>query len=103
MGFMGLNSWIESDNAADFHFEMIDVFNRCIAKELKNNANEYNTPGFVNVLLFLKENPTLGKYVNIANRVKIDRSIESDLGYLKIKGGVALVRNWKAIDFEKEF
>lgn len=102
MGFMGLNDWRDSDNAADFHYEITDFLNKKITQAIKDNANQYNTPGFVNVLLFLKENPSLGIFVSKKNRDAIDWLIERDLivgGYLKIKGGAALIKNWRTIKF----
>jgi hypothetical protein len=69
MGFMGLSSWIESDEAAGFRFtlqQMFEKFGKSPAKlklairketsrELKNMANAYNTPGFVNLALVLED------------------------------------------------
>lgn len=55
---MGLSHWTESDNAADFKYvfeekirsEAIKLINR----ELKDEANEFNTPGYINVALLVE-------------------------------------------------
>jgi hypothetical protein len=52
MGYMGLNSWIDSDNAAAFVNNALFSMAKLVQKELKNKDNAYNTPGFVNVALW---------------------------------------------------
>ena len=52
-GFMGLSSWAESDEAADVAYEVAITTAKILTKALKQKANEYNTPGYVNVALVL--------------------------------------------------
>ena len=69
MGFMGIGHWVDSDGAADFRATLLETIEkhssarpaiqktfvqRVIAKELKDFANEYNTPGFLNIALCLE-------------------------------------------------
>ena len=56
MGFMGLNHWVESDMAADFRAGLIHDLLKATRKELKNKANEYNTPGYMNIALLIEDN-----------------------------------------------
>ncbi len=50
---MGI-SIVESDMASDFCSEIVETIKKKIVKELKNKANEYNTPGFINSALVLR-------------------------------------------------
>lgn len=59
MGYMGLNNWQDSDEAADFVFVYKDAKTilerrKIIDKELKNLANIFNTPGSVNIALAME-------------------------------------------------
>lgn len=67
MGFFGLNHWIDSDSAAGLHIAVVEEFHRhrarlplktrirrLVDQELKDMANEYNTPGFINLALLLE-------------------------------------------------
>ncbi len=65
---MGLSNWVESDGAADFRFNLQQQFEKfakyppglkraireVVDEELKDMANEYNTPGFVNLALCIE-------------------------------------------------
>jgi len=53
MGFMGI-SIVESDMASDFCSDVVEGIKKKCIKELKNKANAYNTPGYINVSLILK-------------------------------------------------
>lgn len=55
MGYMGLDHWIDSDNASDFRSKVEDVIANVFAKHLDYTSNEYNTPGAVNVALVAEE------------------------------------------------
>lgn len=102
MGFMGLGHWVESDNAADFHHVLESAIRSAFSKELKNRANEYNTPGWVNALLIFKEYPSIAKFLDKKMLDKIDKEIEADLGYLKDGEGYDLIRNFRSIKFNTE-
>ena len=58
---MGLSHWAESDGAADFRFVLQKAkgnkarLEKLIATELKYFANEYNTPGFLNIALVIAD------------------------------------------------
>ena len=68
MGFMGLSSWIESDCAAEFRYVLQKQFENfakdsvalkraireAVDSELTGMANEYNTPGYVNLALCIE-------------------------------------------------
>ena len=66
MGFFGLSHWVDSDGAADFRWTLLraldkksnsakrQAVNRVVEKELDDMANNYNTPGFVNLALCLE-------------------------------------------------
>lgn len=54
MGFMGLNHWVESDNAADFRWKINSTVQKLIEKELKNLDFDYNTPGPINIALLIE-------------------------------------------------
>lgn len=53
MGFMGITSIGDSDNASDFASEVIGSIEETIRKEMTEETNEYNTPGYINVGLLL--------------------------------------------------
>src|SRR3990167_1114815 len=55
MGFMGLLHWVESDECADFRYTILKTVSELCEKELKNKANEYNTPGWVNIALLVED------------------------------------------------
>lgn len=61
MGFMGLDHWCSSDNAADFRGGLLDTMAEALEKELKETANCYNTPGFINVALVMEDKTLFGK------------------------------------------
>jgi hypothetical protein len=68
MGFMGLSSWVDSDGAADFRYVLQKQFEKfakyppglkravreVVDLELADMANEYNTPGMVNLALCIE-------------------------------------------------
>lgn len=66
MGFFGLKHWVESDGAADFRYTLLRALakkqagarkaavRKLVDKELKDMANCYNTPGFINLALCLE-------------------------------------------------
>ena len=66
MGFWGISHWVESDGAADFRHVLLGALEqkteaartkavrKVISAELKDEANNYNTPGFVNIALCLE-------------------------------------------------
>jgi hypothetical protein len=61
MGFMGLSHWCDSDNAADLRAFLLYNMAETLKKELTEKANEYNTPGFINVALVLEDKTIFGK------------------------------------------
>ena len=102
MGFMGLGHWGESDNAADFHARLRLQIRNEFRKEMKNKANCYNTPGWLNALLIFKEYPSIAKFLDASMLKAIDNEIEKDLGYLKDGEGYDLIRNFRSIKFNTE-
>ncbi len=60
MGYMGLDCWQASDNAADFYSDIEECGKdvakavKMFGKELGNDANCYNTPGPVNIALVVE-------------------------------------------------
>jgi hypothetical protein len=60
MGFMGLSHWSLSDNAFDFRVRLLATMAKSLAKELLEDANCYNTPGYINVALVM-EDPLFSK------------------------------------------
>ena len=52
MGYMGLDSYHDSDEAFDFVATIEKAIGTHCKKELKNKANSYNTVGWVNIGLF---------------------------------------------------
>ena len=103
MGFMGLNHWSESDMAADFHAKLRLSVRSMFRQELKNRANEYNTPGWLNALLIFKEYPSIASMLDKATLNKIDAEIEKDLGYLNDGAGFDLIRNFRSIRLSRSF
>lgn len=79
MGYMGLNNWGESDNAADFDFTIGDVLNKLIAKELKDQANSYNTCGAVNIALLIEDGRLSVAQFNKQNRLKLIALLEDQI------------------------
>lgn len=75
MGYMGLNHWGESDNSSGFLFEIQEKLgkslNALIFQELKNRANNYNTPGEVNVSLLIEDGAIPVHLINNRNRDEI--------------------------------
>lgn len=97
MGFMGLSHWSESDNAADFHSKLYKAINKAFLSELKRDANVYNTPGYINVMLMIKSNPSLANFISTKILSIVSERINSDNGYLRIKGGKELLRDYTKI------
>jgi hypothetical protein len=72
MGFTGLSHWVNSDGAADFRYILQQQFKRfakdkkklklairkVVDKELDDMANEWNTPGMVNLALCMEVEDT---------------------------------------------
>jgi hypothetical protein len=54
MGFMDL-SIIGSDQAADSASVVVEAFAKALEKEFKEEANEWNTPGWLNVAMIIDE------------------------------------------------
>lgn len=66
MGFMGLSNWVASDGAADFRYMLLQALSRklpdvqkrdvreVVSQELNDMANDFNTPGYVNLALCLE-------------------------------------------------
>ncbi len=102
MGFMGISHWVDSDCAADFRFTLKKEIDALFKKELKNEANEYNTPGWLNALLIFKSYPHLIHFVGDEIVDEIVTRIKSDNGYLKIKGGKDLVTRFLKLRETKE-
>lgn len=61
MGYMGLETYADSDMAADFHYLVkktlpnIGKTVKVFETEVKNKANCYNTPGPVNIALVIED------------------------------------------------
>ena len=51
---MGIKSISSSDEASDFASLIIGGIRLEIEKEMHNEANQYNTPGYINIALLLK-------------------------------------------------
>lgn len=49
---MGLEHYIDSDEASDFVSKIVEAVGKLCKKELKNKANEVNTAGWINIGLF---------------------------------------------------
>lgn len=73
---MGLNSWGESDNAADFDFTIGDVLNKLITKELKDQGNSYNTCGAVNIALLIESGRLSVAQFSKQNRLNLIELLE---------------------------
>jgi len=100
MGFMGINHWVESDGAADFHHTLGTAISKLAQKEMKDEANQYNTPGWLNILLILKSYPSLIEFVDDEICREISERITRDTnanGYLWHEGGKALVKNFEKL------
>lgn len=54
MGFMDLTVR-GSDKASDFYYLLTKEVAKVLEKELKNEANQYNTPGWINVAMIFDE------------------------------------------------
>jgi hypothetical protein len=66
MGFWDINHWVASDGAADFRAGLIQTLEQTteakrtkavrteVSKELQDMANDYNTPGYLNLALCLE-------------------------------------------------
>lgn len=101
MGFMGLSHYTESDNASDFHAKLRLHVRNLFREELKNKANEYNTPGWLNALLVFKEYPSLPMLLDNKTLNEIDKEIDKDHGYLIDADGYELIRNFRNIRLNK--
>jgi len=105
MGFMGIQNWVQSDGAADFQYRLEGNIATIFRQEMKDEANCYNTPGWVNILLILKSYPSLIHFMDDKTKKQISARITKDTnenGYLWHKGGKALVRNFEKLLKEKE-
>ena len=101
MGFMGLSHYTESDNASDFHAKLRLHVRNLFRAELKNKANEYNTPGWLNALLIFKEYPSMPELLDMKTLDEIDKAIDKDIGYLTTSDGYELIRNFRTIRLNK--
>jgi hypothetical protein len=66
MGFMGLGHWVYSDNASGFRCGLLQALEKTteakrnkairaeVSNELQDMANNYNTPGYLNLALCLE-------------------------------------------------
>ena len=91
MGYMGLNSSGESDNAADFVFiykkaKTKTQRRQLIDSELKDFANNYNTPGSVNIALAMEDGIVRGddltaKQLNRLRELLADLKLKSSSKY----------------------
>jgi len=68
MGFWDIDHWVASDGASDFRWTLIQAFGvalmpeaerktnvrKVVTKELADMANNYNTPGYLNLALCLE-------------------------------------------------
>lgn len=83
MGYMGLDSYGDSDMASDFVSSIIDKIGKECKKELKNTANEFNTSGHINIALmaeaFLKDIPIYHESVLYSVLIVARARIKSDL------------------------
>lgn len=55
MGFMGLGSIAQSDEASDMAWSVVGDMAKKLEIASKKRTNEYNTPGYINVALFFQE------------------------------------------------
>lgn len=74
---MGLSHWQESDNAADADYVFQKLVNEFVEKELLDKANEYNTPGFVNIALLLEDERIPIHSVKVKTLKKIVKLLDS--------------------------
>jgi hypothetical protein len=105
MGFMGIKHYKESDGAADWREKLRFDVNKLFWDEMKDEANAYNTPGWLNILLILKEFPDFIHFVDYKLCEKIWKRIDKDTnenGYLWHLGGKALVQNFKRLCKEED-
>lgn len=51
---MGIKSIGSSDEASDFASNIIEGIRLEIEKEMHNEANQYNTPGYINIAMLLR-------------------------------------------------
>ncbi len=93
MGFSGLSHLGESDGAADFEHSLKTALNKMFKNELKDEANCYNTPGWVNALLLFKEYPSLVAILDKDVLNAIDDRIEKDVNFSNHENQ-ALVRDF---------
>ena len=54
MGYMGLSSIADSDNASDFAGDVMDAVAKVFKEHAKLKDNEFNTNGDVDVALFVE-------------------------------------------------
>ena len=54
MGYAGLKSWVDSDNAADLTHSIFVKIEQTLKRELKEKDNEMNTNGPINIALFFE-------------------------------------------------
>jgi hypothetical protein len=55
MGFMGLDNWVCSDNAADLMGKVLDSLGKILLEHVDKRDNEYNTQGWMDVALVVEE------------------------------------------------
>jgi hypothetical protein len=72
MGYMGLKHWGESDMAADLAHHAEQSLVKVLRKGLKEKGNEYNTPGPINVALFLEATIKDAHYNDELSRLILD-------------------------------
>ena len=81
MGYFGLEHWGDSDEAADF----VSVYQTAkspkskqnvIDKELKNFANDYNTPGSVNIALAIEDGILQTSDLNVVQLNKLRKLLK---------------------------
>jgi len=105
MGFMGIKHYNDSDGAADFREKLRNGLGKMFYEELKDEANCYNTPGWLNILLILKTFPNFIHHMDYKLCGQIWDRIDADTnanGYLWHPGGKALVANFKKLCKEEE-
>lgn len=54
MGFMGLNVYHDSDKASDFVWKVLNEIGLLCEKEFGSDGGSWNTPGHVNIALFVE-------------------------------------------------
>jgi hypothetical protein len=91
MGFMSVTVG-GSDNASDFAYTVSDKIGKAMLKELENESNEFNTPGCINVALFVEE------ILNSANHFCINESETINKAVRKCRKKLAREENkWDGI------